>query len=197
MGLWFVVENGEILNTVIVVHLTWAPAGAKLPTDVPTIHHYQNFWEWLKVAIDESSLWCSEEDMPKLKVSLVPPNKRMQRPTDIRVDHEWTVRRLRSALRALAAPGSEALASLPEGTVKADELALEYDDCLRVYSDNFPDEISQARREALLVVADAMESMSGPDRPELWTEDAVVHHEDWNAVRVAARNALAVLDRND
>ena len=61
----FVVENGEILNAVIVVHLTWAPAGAKLPTGVPTIHRYQNLWEWLKMAIDESSLRCSEEDMPK------------------------------------------------------------------------------------------------------------------------------------
>jgi len=60
----FVVENDEVLNSVIAVHLTWA-AGAVVAPGYPRIHDCRDIWERLKLAIDESALWCSEDDMPK------------------------------------------------------------------------------------------------------------------------------------
>ena len=113
------------------------------------------------------------------------------------VDREWITRELRSALRGLAAPGREALASAPDGTVTADELALHYDNFVQAYLGNFPDEISQAQREALLAVDAMLETMTGPGKAELWTEDAVVNHPAWSAVRAAARHALATLAWGD
>ena len=113
------------------------------------------------------------------------------------VDREWITRELRSALRALAAPGPEALASVPDRTVKADELALDYDNFVQAFLGNCSNEISSAQREGLLAVDAMLETMSGPDKAELWTEDAVVNHAAWRAVRAVARHALATLARDD
>jgi hypothetical protein len=46
------------------------------------------------------------------------------------VDRDWLRRSLREELKLLAAPGDEALARLPKGCMKADELALDFDNFL-------------------------------------------------------------------
>jgi hypothetical protein len=60
----FVVEKDRTLSTVIVVHLTWR-MGPEVP-GFPRINRCRDIWEWLKLAIDEAALWCSEEDMPEI-----------------------------------------------------------------------------------------------------------------------------------
>ena len=109
------------------------------------------------------------------------------------VDHAWIARELRSALKALAAPGSQALASVPDGAIKADELALDYENFVHAYLGNFRDEILQSQRDALLAVDTMLQGMSGQENAELWTEEAVVSHPKWESVRYLAREALAAL----
>jgi hypothetical protein len=50
---------------------------------------------------------------------------------------------LREALQALAAPGNDALALVPDGTVKADELALEFDNFSRPALESHESELTQ------------------------------------------------------
>ena len=109
------------------------------------------------------------------------------------VDHAWIARELHSALKALAAPGSQALASVPDGTVKAEELALDYENFVHAFVGNFRKEISQSQRDALLAVDAMLQGMSGQEHAELWTEEAVVSHPKWESIRVLAREALAAL----
>ena len=113
------------------------------------------------------------------------------------VDHEWIARELRNALKALAAPGPQALALVPDGTVKADELALDYDNFVHAYLGNFRDEISQSQREALLAIDAMLRGMSGRENAGLWTEDAVISHPKWESVRILARDALTALGWNE
>jgi hypothetical protein len=61
----FVVERGTVTSKVISVHLTWT--GRAEPSGSPTIDRHQDIWEWLKAAIDETAIWCSEGDMPPLE----------------------------------------------------------------------------------------------------------------------------------
>ncbi len=112
------------------------------------------------------------------------------------VDREWITQELRNSLRAMAGPGSEALASLPDWTVKADELALDFDNFVHAYLGNFGDEVSPYQRDALLAVDALLDGMSGEEHAELWTEHAVVNHPKWEAVRALAQDALASLGWN-
>jgi hypothetical protein len=64
-------------------------------------------------------------------------------------DHIWVRAELERALLALSLPGREALATLPEGSVKADELALDYSHFLEVALENFGSEFSSAQLGAL------------------------------------------------
>ncbi|MCB9892123.1 MAG: hypothetical protein H6833_10785 [Planctomycetes bacterium] len=109
------------------------------------------------------------------------------------VDVEWITRELQSSLRLLAADGPEALACLPDGCLKADELALDYDNFLHAYLGNVGDVVSSAQRAALLRVDELLTAMSGSHRAHLWTDDAVRRDARWAAVRAAAREALGTL----
>ena len=59
---------------------------------------------------------------------------------------------LRDALQTLAAPGDVALALVPDGTVKADELALDFDNVGRAALESLESELTQAQRENLVAV---------------------------------------------
>lgn len=107
-------------------------------------------------------------------------------------DPEATLAELRRCLHVLALPGEEALATLPGGCVKADELALDYSDALGV-AENFRDRFSQEIWSALAGIDRTLSAMSGPDNAELWTDDAVITNQRWEQVRDAARSVLAML----
>lgn len=100
---------------------------------------------------------------------------------------------MKKALFALSLPGREALATLPEGTVKADELALDYDHFLQVALDNFATEFTTHQREALENVNDLLAEMSGLHSAGLWTDAAVLDHPKWLMVRERARAAWHLL----
>lgn len=97
---------------------------------------------------------------------------------------------LRNVLQALAAPGDVTLALVPDGTVKADELALDFDNFGRAALESLESELTQAQRESLIVVDRLLSAMSGVRHADLWTEEAVRTHPKWQKVREAAKRAL-------
>lgn len=107
------------------------------------------------------------------------------------INREFILDGLREAVQALAAPGDVALALLPDGTVKADELALDFDNFGRATLQSLESELTQAQRESLVAVDRLLDAMSGARHADLWTEEAVRTHAKWQEVREAARRALA------
>jgi hypothetical protein len=108
------------------------------------------------------------------------------------VDRDWLRRSLRGQLELLAAPGERALAKLPDGCAKADELALDFDHFYRAYVGNFGDELSAEARAALRTIDETLGRMSEQADAELWTDEAVVTHPAWAEVRRHATRALAL-----
>jgi hypothetical protein len=106
------------------------------------------------------------------------------------VDREWLRRSLREQLELLAAPGDKALARLPDGCVKADELALDFDNFYQAYIGNFGSELSADARAALGAIDESFNRMSDPANAELWTDEAVATHPAWSEVRRQASRAL-------
>jgi hypothetical protein len=98
------------------------------------------------------------------------------------------------SLQALAAPAPVQLARFPDFVVKADELALDFDDAFLLVRDCPQLELTGRQRDALAEVDATLSGMSGQQRSELWTEDAVRTSPRWDAVRQHARAALVALD---
>lgn len=109
------------------------------------------------------------------------------------VDREWVLFELRQSLRALAAPREVALAAEPAGTVKADELALDYDNFALGALSNFGHEFTPEQSAVIRSVNAALGAMSGESNSGLWTEDAVLRHPAWEKVRALAQKALETL----
>lgn len=110
------------------------------------------------------------------------------------VDREALRRMLREQLELLAAPADQALAGVPDGCVKADELALDFDNDYRAYVSNCGEELSPEALAALRSIDELFDRMSRARNPELWTEDAVKAHPAWSDVRRKAAVALKLLD---
>lgn len=100
------------------------------------------------------------------------------------------------AISRLARPAEGQIAyleALGPGTM-ADELALELDDVAEA-AVAVPGLLSQ-RQEALVRALDVrLREMSGPDRNELWSQQALRASPAWSQVRADARAALAELHR--
>ena len=56
----FLIKNGVVTTCVIEVHLTWK--GSPETIGYPTIDLYDSIWVWLKTVLDETALWCSEQE---------------------------------------------------------------------------------------------------------------------------------------
>ncbi len=112
------------------------------------------------------------------------------------VDRDWLRRSLREQLEVLASPADQALARLPDGCAKADELALDFDHYYHAYVGNFGDELAPDVRAALALIDRLFDRMSGAANAELWTDEAVAAHPAWLEVRGQAARALKLLDRN-
>ncbi len=90
-------------------------------------------------------------------------------------------------LQALAMPAEVQLTLEPDGTNKADELALNFDDVFGMNrSGRFP--LTPKQTRALNSVDAALEDMSGP-KP-FWTEEALRTAGEWENVRSLAKEAL-------
>ena len=101
---------------------------------------------------------------------------------------------LRKSLHVLAHDGRDALACAPEGSCKADELALDYSNDLAAALGNFAREFTAEQQAALRRVDDLLSAMSGPNHGALWTDDAVCTHPRWAEVRSQARRAVTALN---
>lgn len=94
---------------------------------------------------------------------------------------EWSV-------RALAQEASVQFTLFPSFVCVADELALEFDECLRRLST--ADGVVEFDPEQVKLVEDLdqrLAAMSGPEHEELWTDEALKTAPEWNEIRAAAR----------
>ena len=74
----------------------------------------------------------------------------------------WIRFELRQSLRALAASGDVALACIPHGAAKADELALELDQSLRASGEWLEQECGPQQGDALRAIAAGGAQKHGP-----------------------------------
>ena len=94
------------------------------------------------------------------------------------------------SLQALAAPADVQLARYPDFTVKADELALEFEDALLLVTSCQQIGMDDEQRDTLCGLDDLLTRMSGKENSRLWTEDALRSAPEWEEVR---RRAAATL----
>jgi hypothetical protein len=107
------------------------------------------------------------------------------------VDRDWLFRELRHSLSLLAAEGEAALAGLPEGCCKPDELAIDFDHFRECVVGNFGSELVSD----LVAALDQVEVALGRVPQDAWTEEAIRSHPAWAAIREPARLSLGLLDR--
>lgn len=106
------------------------------------------------------------------------------------INRDFILDGVRKAVEALAAPGETALATMPEGSVKADELALDFDNFGRAALESLGSEMTEVQRESLRNIDRLLSAMIGGHQADLWTEEAVRTHPKWQDVRDAAGRAL-------
>ncbi len=107
------------------------------------------------------------------------------------VNREWLFRELRQSLRLLAANGVVALAGMPDGCCKPDELALDFDNFWAAVVGNFAAELPPE----LVSAHAAVDAAFGIIRDDGWSEESVRSSPEWATVRQKAGVALALLDR--
>ncbi len=61
----FVVEEGRMTSRVVTAHLTWSRSPER--SRFPTLERFADLWSWLKMAIEESTEWCSEDELKRLR----------------------------------------------------------------------------------------------------------------------------------
>ena len=103
------------------------------------------------------------------------------------------IQRLITTLQALAAPVEVQLSRFPDFVVKADELALDFNDALVLVRDCRQLELTRDQEHALFALDRTLDAMSGPSRAHLWTEGALRESDEWHVVRALAVAALEVL----
>ena len=99
--------------------------------------------------------------------------------------------RLKHALQALAAPAEVQLARYPEFVVKADELALEFDEALRLTLSAPRHGLSPEQLSYLVAIDTFLEKLgAGEMRDWAWTDAAVRGGPHWAQLRAVAAEAL-------
>ncbi len=117
---------------------------------------------------------------------------------------DWALRQLRASVEVLGAPAEDQSGYLERigfsGTHpwNVDELALQFDD-LYLLADQLTEagRLTNAQLAALADLDRLLGAMSGPERPELWSEDALRTTPEWEQVRELARKTLTLLDAPD
>ena len=87
-------------------------------------------------------------------------------------------------------------ARFPDFVRKPDELALEYADALLLISDCPQLRLTAEQQQALEVVDEYLEWMSGWEGAALWTDRALLERPEWAAARKLARAALTSLGQS-
>jgi hypothetical protein len=102
-------------------------------------------------------------------------------------------RNLKWALQALAVSPSQQLALFPDHVVKADELALDFENSASVVKGTYEPELTAQQREAMAAIDRRLAALSrfGAEYdPEIWTDAALSSDDRWAEVRRLAGAAL-------
>jgi hypothetical protein len=105
---------------------------------------------------------------------------------------------LQDALRVLVSPAHEQLEHLTRIGLEngIDELALEYNDIAAAAEDMRQcSELTETQYWAVRKLDRYLSSISGKDRSDLWTADALSSADEWKEVRRFAKKTLDLLDQ--
>jgi hypothetical protein len=94
------------------------------------------------------------------------------------------------AVQALAQPAEIQRTLFPSWVVVADELALDFEHWKTTFITYYGHLLSEEQRQAIKVLDDLLDDMSGPGKPELWTDEGCLNHPKWSEVRQLAVNLL-------
>jgi hypothetical protein len=104
------------------------------------------------------------------------------------------MRRLMHAVQALAHPADVQLTLFPSFVCKADELALDFGffwDCAK---SNDGERLTAEQTGILDEIDSQLDSMSGAQDAELWTNDALLENPLWGRTRELAKAALVAFN---
>ncbi len=96
--------------------------------------------------------------------------------------------KLKWSLQALAQEPAVQLALFPDYVAKADELALDFDNALRLSESGSA--LSPLQTSKLDQLDRTISSMSGQENAPLWTELAILSSSEWQKIRALALEAL-------
>ena len=114
----------------------------------------------------------------------------------MKMKQHWVIGQLCDVLARLASPPQYQIDYLRELGVAplADELALELDDVSPVVPQLVDQGImTRQQSEAVYAVSRKLDEMSGSQKADLWTLEALLNHPDWIEVRKLASIAVEVL----
>jgi len=95
------------------------------------------------------------------------------------------------AVQALAQPADVQPTLFPEFVVVADELAIDFGHWWEVYESRFGHLLSAEQHEKADMLNSMLVEMSGPGKPELWTDEGCLNHPKWSDVRQLATDVLS------
>lgn len=98
--------------------------------------------------------------------------------------------RLERAVLALAQPADVQFALFPDFVCKADELALDFEEALDMFSGHEL-ELAEHERVQLNALDRLILSKSGQANADFWTDEALLNHPIWDEIRVAAKSTVA------
>jgi hypothetical protein len=104
------------------------------------------------------------------------------------------MRRLMQSVQALALPADVQLSLFPDLVRKADELALDFGffwDCVK---GNDVERLTAEQTRILDEINSQLDSMSGAQDAELWTDEALLENPLWGRTRVLAKAALVAFN---
>ncbi|MGK4009217.1 hypothetical protein WMF31_41845 [Sorangium sp. So ce1036] len=94
------------------------------------------------------------------------------------------IKELEWAVRALAQEFDVQRSLFPPFVCVADELALEFEECVRKIPSNVRLVLLTDEQDAhLKALDDKLDAMSGPENIRFWTDDALRHDPEWSEVR--------------
>jgi hypothetical protein len=103
---------------------------------------------------------------------------------DESVRFQWIV-------RGLAQPAGVQTGLFPGFTCVADELALEFEECLnRFTSSNRMSTLDERQRKLVEELDQQLTAMSGPAHEELWMDEALETAPEWTEVRARAKRLI-------
>jgi hypothetical protein len=114
-------------------------------------------------------------------------NTPASRHADEALRFEWSA-------RALAQEAEAQMTLFPSFACVADELALEFEECLNGFTDaGGPSTLSSDQARLLKELDDKLTAMSGPAHAELWMDEALTTAPEWTEVRAAAKRLIEAM----